>query len=223
MTLPVLPDPERNSYVEVYTRCQAIVNWAYECEDADLVNDAKLKMEAIALYLKKKEGAGEAAKAVRLLEIRIGELLPPEPPQFRGNQHAVVVPTDAGNHQPKISPNRAVEYRKMADPANAPAVKAALETSTDDKPVTKAAILTAIDELNKVKAPKTKTPELKLKFLIDLHMDDLYRINTNDIPDGLPIEVLESLDVEGRYTEIIRQARYHINRLEKIINRDSTY
>lgn len=144
--LPAIPEPTTSTLPTLLAACDAVVAWADTCDDLGTVREIYDRFAAIAEYLSRRDAAREANAAMRRLEVRIGQLLPPPEPVGRPAGNSARVPSS------EIGARDAARFRKMA--AHPEAVEAVIAESTEPKPASRRAVLAKIaaDQLDKIKA-----------------------------------------------------------------------
>ncbi len=125
--------------VAVHDQCDAIEQWAAECQSVPELRDAGNRLAAIDEYLQRTttEGRSRVAAAMRRLEVRIGELLGPA--TVGTNQHSEPLVATNGSDLSRIQRH---EFREMA--AHPEVVEEVIEESTDDEPASRRKVQDAI-------------------------------------------------------------------------------
>lgn len=127
-----IPDAESVTVEQAAKLAAQIERWADATDDIAELQDARAKVEAIELYMRRRhEGAAsEIGRAARKLGLRVGQLL--GPPPGRGN---INEESHAWDSVPKNDRHR---LRKIAAHAHEPAVADAIERGTSQAEVLRA-------------------------------------------------------------------------------------
>lgn len=134
----VVPQPSRE--VDVHGVCQSIEAWAAQTLDMGALKHNKAKLAAIDTYLDQTstDGRAQIAATMRRLEVRIGQLLGEA--QVGTNQHSE---GSSASEPSPLTPNERSQFRKMAE--NEDVVEEAIAASTDEKPASRASVISMID------------------------------------------------------------------------------
>jgi N6-adenosine-specific RNA methylase IME4 len=95
-SLPALPAPSTIAVGALHARCHGIVTWAAKIRDLNQLEETRRWLAAVETYLAGKRQAGPAMTAARLVEARIGALLPIE---VGGRGKPSVAPEGLDHHQ----------------------------------------------------------------------------------------------------------------------------
>lgn len=117
-----VPDPTSVDLDRVKDLADSVIAWSATCEDLSALADARARVAAIETYCQHRshDAAADLARADRLLEVRIGELIekrPPGPPAS----------SSSANDDLPFSRQQAHQFRKMAEHKEEPEVAAAIE------------------------------------------------------------------------------------------------
>jgi hypothetical protein len=150
INLPAIPEPSAVDIAAVRPFCEQLTLWAQTVEDAEALNDAKDRLTAIRDYMRKRstEGQQDLNAALRRIEVRIGQLLPPP------RRHSKV-PTGG-----IIAKNQATAARKMAQSPEI--VEQVIAESTDIDPPTRKKVMAAIDPKPAAPAPALREVAVRL-------------------------------------------------------------
>jgi hypothetical protein len=129
MTVLAIPDPQSMELSQAANLASSIEQWAEETDDVGQLNDARARLAAIETYLGKKneEARAEIARADRLVEVRIGQLIGPAEV---GSHHSVA--TEGAEN---LSKHERSDFRRIAENADKPAVKEAIEAGESRRSV----------------------------------------------------------------------------------------
>lgn len=135
----VIPEPTAALDYPVASVCADIVMWAKTVDDIAAIKQAKVKLEAIDLYLERTSvtGRAEVAATMRRLEVRIGVLLGDA--QIGGDRRSDQVHRDV----PDLSRQERHDFRRMA--AQPDLVEEIIARSTDAKPASRRQVLGEIE------------------------------------------------------------------------------
>lgn len=130
--------PEPSSFVEVFTRCDAIETWAAECDSVAELKQSTIELSLMDQYLARTstEGRSRVQATMRRLEARVGELLRPEP-----GKRTDLQPLDR-DQEVDIDPATKSDFRKMA--AHPEIVEEVIAQSTDEDPASRRKVIEAI-------------------------------------------------------------------------------
>lgn len=162
---PALPDPLTATVAAMHEGCRRVEQWMTETDDVAALDEARHWLAAVETYLEAKDAQGPAQTTARLLEARIGELLPRA---HRGNGAVppASVATDAG-----FSRHEAYEFRLMAERR---------DVWEDKLPLARRRVLRLIRDDEADLRPQ---PEVPAETLSDVRLGD-FRSALADIPDG---------------------------------------
>lgn len=141
--LPTIPDPQTVSLEVLLDACEAVVVWANICDHLAAVREVYARFAAVAQYLARRDAAREGNAAMRLLEVRIGQLLPPPEPGKRTDLEPLL---SEGEVRP-LHRTQASEFRRMAE--HAEVVEALVAESTEREPASRHQVLKAIRKLER--------------------------------------------------------------------------
>lgn len=144
MTLLALPDPKELTLADVQRICLDVIDRANDCDDLELVIATKDAFSAFAEYLRLHDAAREGEATLRYLEVRVGELLGEAP----GRGHK-----EMNTHAYSFPPVRRQEFRQMAEHPDV--VDDVINESTEQNPPSRAKVLNAIKELERVSKEAT--------------------------------------------------------------------
>jgi N6-adenosine-specific RNA methylase IME4 len=119
-----MPEPATVESAQAATLAARVVCWADTIDDVAALDDARARLAAIEQYLKRRDGcvAAELARATRMVEVRIGQVLGPA--ELGRNQHS----EDLFAIKSSDMPHRVRhDFRMMAAHADDPAVADAIE------------------------------------------------------------------------------------------------
>ena len=143
--LPAIPQPDKLTIAEAREVIAEVVEWANQCDDAEMVDQAREMFSVVVAYLRINDAAREGEAAMRYLEMRIGELAGPA--VMGRNQH-----DGRGFHNDEtlssIHPATLHGFRKMA--AHPEVVEQVIADSTQQSPPSRNKVLNAIRELERV-------------------------------------------------------------------------
>lgn len=159
--LPALPDPATATVAAMHDGCRRVEIWMAETRDVAELNEARHWLAAVETYLESKQAQGPAQTTARLLEARIGDLLPREP-GGRGKPYGAA--EGLGHHE-------RYEFRLMADRR---------EVWEDKLPLPRRRVLRLIRDDEADLRPE---PERPVDLLADIRLGD-FRAVLADIPDG---------------------------------------
>lgn len=74
--LPMLPDPSDATVAAMHDGCRRLEAWMHDTDDVATLDEARHWLSAVERYLEAKDAQGPAQTTARLLEARIGDLLP---------------------------------------------------------------------------------------------------------------------------------------------------
>lgn len=145
---------EPTSLVAVHQQCESIEAWAEQCESVPELRDAGNKLAAIDEYLNRTstEGRSRVAAAMRRLEARIGDLLPP--PLSRSEAGLLRHDSSARHRDAvldEIDRHTKADFRAMAE--HPEVVEEVIAQSTDDAPASRRKVMERIRDA-KAKHPK---------------------------------------------------------------------
>lgn len=160
-TALALPDPSTATVAAMHDGCRRVEMWMAETTDVDRLNEARHWLAAVEKYLEAKDAQGPAQTTARLLEARIGELLP------RAERNGKVsVATDTG-----FSRHEAYEFRLMAERR---------DVWEDKLPKARRQVMRLIRDDEADTRPIVERP---VDLLLDVRLGD-FREVLADIPDG---------------------------------------
>lgn len=148
MTALELFVPEPSAVPDVYALCTTIEGHIDRCDDPGVLHDVKARLAAVSKYIDmtSKNGVAKVVGTMRMIEVRIGELLPP-PSQGRRTD----LDPEPFSPEKKVdlpfTPKQISEFRLMS--AHKDIVAEVVADSTDDMPATRRAVLTVVKERTK--------------------------------------------------------------------------
>lgn len=160
--LPALPDPGSSSVAVMHDACRRLESWMGDTDDVATLNEARQWLAGVEEYLSHKNAEGPAQTTTRLLEARIGDVLPT---------------VDETNGRPLRSDVKVIghherhEFRLMAGRR---------DVWEDKLPMTRKRALRLIRD---DEADLRPIPERPVDLLMDLRHGD-FRTVLADIPDG---------------------------------------
>ena len=159
--LPALPDPALATVEAMHDGCRRVELWMTETEDVAQLNEARHWLAAVETYLESKQAQGPAQTTARLLEARIGHLLPRE----QGKR------TDLSGANDKLSRNERYEFRLMDERR---------DVWEDKLPLARRRVLRLIRDDEADERPEPVHPA---ELLLDIRLGDFREVLTH-IPDG---------------------------------------
>jgi hypothetical protein len=141
--------------------CRRVEAWMSETTNVAELDEARHWLAAVERYLEAKDAQGPAQTTARLLEARIGELLPRE----QGRRNDLSVTND------KLTRNERYEFRLMAERR---------EVWEDKLPLARRRVLRLIRD---DEADDRPAPERPVELLTDIRLGD-FRTVLADVPDG---------------------------------------
>ncbi|MFH1554591.1 MAG: DNA methyltransferase [Pseudomonadota bacterium] len=153
--LPMLPDPTAATVEAMHDGCRRVETWMTETDDVAQLDEARHWLAAVETYLEGKHAQGPAQTSARLLEARIGSLLP---------RYERSVATD-------LSKTERYEFRLMDERR---------EVWVDKLPLPRRRVLRLIRD---DEADMRPIPERPAELLLDLRLGD-FREVLADIPDS---------------------------------------
>lgn len=156
MTLVVATEPA--SLVAVNDQCETVERWAATCNSVPELEDASNRLAAVDHYLKRTstEGRARVAAAMRRLEVRIGQLLPPKG-EGRGRRTDLHETSSCMDEEVGLNKDRRAEFRQMAE--HPEVVEQVIAESTDAKPASRRSV---VDRIKQAKANHPVTPPRNL-------------------------------------------------------------
>ncbi len=151
--LPKIPDPEQLALAELHNICAHVIRSAPDLADVGELRELQARLEAVDAYVASRTSTGrkDLAKAMRHIEIRVGQLLGEAKPKAGpGRGKKTVADRDGLSRQDRS------QLRSMA--ANPDVVAAVVEASTDEKPATRNKVLEAIKNKAADAAPPAPAP-----------------------------------------------------------------
>lgn len=164
--LPELPEPAVSTVVALHDRCRLLEAWMDRTENLTALMEAKDWLAAVERFLEAKGAQGPAQTTARLLEARIGDLLP----RGEGGKGKLSVATDS-----LLSRQDAHDFRLMAERR---------DVWLDKLPLARRRVLRLIRDDDADLRPE---PERPVALLSRLEIGDFRQVLA-DIPD-------ESLDL----------------------------
>lgn len=157
MTSIAIPEPRAITLDQVPALAAMIEAFVATCDDVEILTDYEARLAALATYLRGKDELAALERAHRMLEARIGELLPP------AAQHGGDRRSERSSPRTDLIPKqRAGEFRQMAEWQGNPDVAALI-----DKGAPRRQILRRIAEIKPVDvdeaSPATGGLDLSLK------------------------------------------------------------
>ena len=108
--LPAIPDPTAATVGALQDACLAVRVWADDCNDIAAAAEALARVSAVETYLARKNADAPAQEAARWLEVRIGELLGPNPGSGRQDRASESLVSESG-----LSANERLHFRRLAE------------------------------------------------------------------------------------------------------------
>lgn len=159
--LPALPEPSTATVTAMHDGCRRVEMWMSETDDVAMLDEARHWLAAVETYLSAKQAEGPAQTTARLLEARIGDLLPREA-GGRGKPYGAA--EGLGHHE-------RYEFRMMAEHR---------DVWEGKLPLPRRRVLRLIRD---DEADLRPIPEAPTDLLCDLRAGD-FRVVLTDLPDG---------------------------------------
>lgn len=139
--LLAIPEPQSVDLERAHNLAQQITEWAGTTESIPELEDARARVAAIEVYIRKRDAQAAAALAAadRRLEVRIGELL--------GNRQGERTDLSPASEKSQIPRQQAHQFRQMAEHKEDPEVADAIENGASRSEV-----------LRRIDAAKAKHP-----------------------------------------------------------------